>query len=994
MAYQFVQVNQFQANNPGWNRFGNVASVKAVGSSAFQLFAEQGGVSLMLSILSDRAFRIRFNPAANFDYSSADNSLAVVNRNLGAVQFTVEENSASMLKLNLGYIIVQVELQPYRLSVFRGSQLVHQDVPGDGSFNSAGQVNQNIVYAADGQAIAYLKQAGGNAQYVGFGEKAGDQLVKNGFTMTFFNYNNFEYGGPVPSGPGPLNPSEPLYNSMPMTIECNPHPNGANAGPGYAYALFFDNVSQSYFNIAANDYSNMDGRYYFGALYGELDSYYMFDDNPAAALSQYAKLTGPSPMPPKYVFGFHQGCYGYFDYYKLMNAAESYRKFEIPIDGLHIDVDFQNNYRTFTSSDLKFPNPKQMFALLKALGFKCSTNITGMITANPYDENGKVTPYATLQSGLQEDVFLYDTAAGGGESPDLFVAAEDYGQNFGTNPYPYPVPDSGYYDSVGSQPPPAVQDLTDSEVANQTLQANEPYSVINLGTSGFYADMGRPEVQEWWGQQYQYLLDIGMEMIWQDMTCPAMAANFDNPDGSTIESLPLDLMMSYFGQYLPNAAIHNAFALNLITATYNGLLKLRPDKRPFIIARGGYAGVHRYSALWTGDSATSWDFLRINIPEVLNFGLSGVPISGCDIGGFGSGSGCVPFDNGGDAQGTPYVVGGLIQGGVCNYELLTRWVTMGAFLPWFRIHYDGYNKQFQEPYMYASPVPDNCRLFIEIRYRMVQVFYDAMHRNTVDGMPVSRALLLNFPNDPGVYGNGGYWLSSEFMVGDSILVAPILDPHETADPPSDPVRDIYLPMGENGRTQWYAYQNDQAPLLSPVEGGTTVEGYYAPLGQANLCQVPIYVKAGAILPMRNLAQYIDPSQANPITFEIYPGENSSYQLYQDDGVSMNAASGAFRLTTISHQGVQNGQQVDIVRTKDDYTPPEDFFYVAFLGVEQPSQVEINGQPAPNIIESTPDEAASALAASSVNAYYYNVNIKTAFAKVFDNASNLQVTATF
>ncbi len=995
MAYQFVQVNQFQANNPGWNLFGNVASVSPFGANAFQLKSQQGDVSLILSILSDRAFRIRFNPTPGFDYTGSDESLAVVNRDLGPVNYTVVENSSTTLKLDLGYITVQVDLQPYRLSVYRGDQLIHQDVPGDGGFNSSGQVNQNLVYAADGNAVAYLKQLGGNAKYVGFGEKAGSQLVKNGFTMTFFNFNNFEYdSGPVPTTGGPLNPSEALYNSMPMTIECNPQPSGANAGPGYAYALFLDNVSQSYFNIAANDYSNMDGRYYFGALYGEIDCYFMADDAPAQALGQYTKLTGSAAMPPEYVFGFHQGCYGYFDYYKLMNVAETYRKWEIPIDGLHIDVDFQNNYRTFTSSPLKFPNPARMFSLLKALGYKCSTNITGMVTANPYDENGQVAPYATLESGRQEDVFIYDTVAGGDESPNLFVAEEDYGQNFGTNPYPYPVPGSDYYDQAGQPNPPAVPDLPAGAVASQTLLANEPYSVINLGTSGFYADLGRPEVQEWWGRQYQYLLDIGLEMIWQDMTCPAMAGNFDNQDGSTLQTLPLDLMMSYSGQYLPNAEIHNAFALNLIMATYNGLLRLRPDKRPFIIGRGGYAGVQRYAALWTGDSASSWDFLQINIPEVLNFGLSGVPITGCDVGGFGSGSGCVPFANGGDAQGTPYVVGGLIQGGVCNYELFTRWVTMGAFLPWFRIHYDGYNKQFQEPFMYESPVPENCRLFIEIRYRMVQIFYDAMYRCTLDGMPICRALMLNFPDDPGVYGNGGEWLSTEFMVGDSILVAPILDPHETADPPTDPARDIYLPMGSNGRTQWYAYQNDQAPLLAPVEGGTTVTNYYAPLGQANLCQVPIYVKAGAILPMRNVAQYIDPSVANPITIEIYPGEDSSYSLYQDDGLTNQAFSGAYRLTTLSHTGIENGQQVDIDRVHDGYTPPETFFFIAFLGVEQPSQVEVEGVAVPNIIRSTPEEAASALEASDVDAYYYNAGIKTAFVKVFDNANQLTVVATF
>src|SRR3569832_673096 len=87
-------------------------------------------------------------------------------------------------------------------------------------------------------------------------------------------------------------------------------------------------------------------------------------------------------------------------------------------------------------------------------------------------------------------------------------------------------------------------------------------------------------------------------------------------------------------QQLPNAKLHNSYVLHLLRATWEGINALRPNSRNFIIARGGYAGVQRYAALWTGDSGSTWDFLRINIPEVLNLGLSGVPISGCDIGGF------------------------------------------------------------------------------------------------------------------------------------------------------------------------------------------------------------------------------------------------------------------------------------------------------------------------------------------------------------------------
>src|SRR5208283_5721307 len=135
------------------------------------------------------------------------------------------------------------------------------------------------------------------------------------------------------------------------------------------------------------------------------------------------------------------------------------------------------------------------------------------------------------------------------------------------------------------------------------------------------------------------------------------------------------------------------------------------------------------------------DYLSIYVPQVLNLGLSGIPISGADIGGFADGPATV--------------------NGVTDPELFNRWMHVGAFLPWYRDHYNGYTKRFQEVYAYGEPVISNCRKYVELRYRMLQVFYDAMYEWTQTGMPVSRALFLNDPADPGVYD----WVDSEFFVG-------------------------------------------------------------------------------------------------------------------------------------------------------------------------------------------------------------------------------------
>ena len=921
MSILFVTVRDFTPNRGDWTPIGNIGS-HTRNSNVFTLKLTENNLLLQVSFLSETCFRVRFNPTLGTDYS-VENSFAVVNRNLGPVNLTVLEDSSQALIVDTGRMRVHIDLQPYRIRVFRGNQLVNADIS-----------SYNLVYLPGQRAIANFKTYPTNAKYCGFGEKAGAQLLKNQFTMTDFNFDNFKYvNAPLPpgNGAGPLNPSEALYASIPFLIENNPAPVGDYQGPPYSYGIFFDNPAQSYFNIGTNDYSTMDGKYYFGALFGDMDYYFLLGDKTADVLYQYTQLTGRSPMPPKYIFGFHQGCYGYYDRAHLEATANAYRAAQIPIDGLHIDVDFQNNYRTFTHSEMKFPNCRQMLDDLHQRGFKCSTNITPLLTDNPLDESGNMTPYQQRQAIMSRGGLIYDTKAGQGQNPNLFVGTVSYGINNRVNPYPYP-----------GRPP--------------NRDGNTP-----LGADGYYSDYGRQDVREVWGQQYAHLInDLGMDMIWQDMTCPALAGTAETP----YKTFPLDLMMNNGVTYVPNAAFHNAYALLLLQATYEGLNKLRPDIRNFIIARGGYAGLQRYAALWTGDSASSWDFLRINIPEVLNLGLSGVPISGCDIGGFATGD--VP--NG--TSSNPEFPGGKVIGGITNFELLTRWMQLGSFLPWYRNHYDGYNKQFQEPYAYGEPVPTNCRKYVELRYRMLQVYYDAMYEWTLSGMPIARALFLNDPDDPEVYNH----LDEQFFVGKDFLVAPIVNQSET-------LRDIYLPA----KSQWYAFKDNMAPLDSPVNGGTTVHNY-----QAGLDTVPIYIRAGAILPMRYLVeQYVGQLPQNPLVINIYPGPDSDYLLYQDDGITTRAANrNEYRTTRISHQGSNGGQQVRLQRLDDKYTPPEEFYYIAFLGTRHPSSVSLGGGQLPEVGSS------SALEDSRVNAYYWDQNTAITFIKIIDTQPDVTVTALF
>jgi alpha-glucosidase len=419
--------------------------------------------------------------------------------------------------------------------------------------------------------------------------------------------------------------------------------------------------------------------------------------------------------------------------------------------------------------------------------------------------------------------------------------------------------------------------------------------------------------------------------------------------------------------YAPHAVSHNAYALFLLKATHEGVGALRPEIRPFILSRGGYAGLQRYAALWTGDTASSWDFLRISIPQVLNLGLSGVPIAGADVGGFATG----PIPDGTTAPSS--VSGGRVVGGLTNDELFVRWMQVGSFLPWYRNHYLGYDKQFQEAYAYGEPVTSICREYVELRYRMLQIYYDAMFEWTETGMPIARALFLNDPDDAAVYD----YLDDQFFVGRDFLVAPILFPAGGA--PSG--RDVYLPAGSD----WYAFRDYRAELDPPVAGGRTLRR-----DGVGLEETPIYVRAGAILPMRSMVeQYVGELPHNPLEISIYPGPDRHYLMYQDDGTTMNAARRkAYRTTRISHRTIAGGISVRLQRIHDGYSPPEAFYMVRLLATSRPTRVTV----AERRIRAF--EGGPTLASAGGEGYAWDESSAATVVKVFDTTADVTITALF
>ena len=500
-------------------------------------------------------------------------------------------------------------------------------------------------------------------------------------------------------------------------------------------------------------------------------------------------------------------------------------------------------------------------------------------------------------------------------------------------------------------------------------------------------------------------------MVWQDMTTPAIRNTRGDMKGFPFWLLVTnDLASNLPAKQSPALKVWNLFSYNLHKATYHGLnrLKGRENKRNLIVGRGSFTGMHRFAALWTGDNASTWDFLKINVSQVISLGMCGLSICGEDIGGFESAEDWQRW---------------------ADPELLMRWTAAGEFLPWFRNHYIRKGrKDFQEPFQYQTVAvntvnpPESrpfygmvlpvCKHYTELRYRLMQLFYDAMFENTQTGYPICRPMFLNDPGDKALYNDKLETLNDQFFVGPDLLVAPILDPQGPLNDYGK--REVYLPFGSD----WYNFMDNRKPLGPKVEGGTTVHDFDARL-DANSDHigfiVPLYVRAGAVLPTIELEQYVgernDKGLPNPVTLNIYPGAKGSYTMYLDDGVSRSSAprkpedrggdpdaKDQYRQTLVTHgYSNPNVHQVRVQRVHDGYKPKlETYFFVAILhdpsetrGPDGPlDKVLVAGQEIGPIRGASPEDRAGKLNDSPGNAFYYDENVNITFFKVIDNSSDI------
>ncbi|HAG70517.1 MAG TPA: glycoside hydrolase [Lachnospiraceae bacterium] len=421
---------------------------------------------------------------------------------------------------------------------------------------------------------------------------------------------------------------------------------------------------------------------------------------------------------------------------------------------------------------------------------------------------------------------------------------------------------------------------------NHTEFSEKGYLLNDLATYDAFNEEAR---RIYWRQAKEGLFDRGFDSFWCDSTEP-----FSGPDwGGEIKREPwkrYELVGGEHKKYLPPEKA-NAYALMHAKGIYENQRRTDGDKRVLNLTRSGYASGQRYGAmLWSGDTCASWQTLRRQITEGLNMGLSGYPYWTLDIGGFftvgkkwqNRGCGC---NN--DPSPKWFWRGEYDEGvkdrGYC--ELYVRWLQFGTFLPMFRSHGTDTPREIWNFGREGEPFYDAIADSIRLRYRLMPYIYSLAGSVRLHSDTIMRSLIFDFPEDI-----AARHIDFEFMFGRSLLVCPITEPmyFTAGDKPlkeGDRTWDVYFP----GEGIWYDLYTD-----SKYRGGQAVKI------RTGLSHIPVFVRAGSIIPMREGLSYASEEPDTPLELHVYAGADGRFTLYEDAGDGYGYEKGEYSLISLEY----------------------------------------------------------------------------------------------
>ncbi|WP_264530226.1 glycoside hydrolase family 31 protein [Flavobacterium sp. N502540] len=397
-----------------------------------------------------------------------------------------------------------------------------------------------------------------------------------------------------------------------------------------------------------------------------------------------------------------------------------------------------------------------------------------------------------------------------------------------------------------------------------------------------FPDYTNPVVREWWAGLFKELIsDIGVKGVWNDMNEPAV---MEVPN----KTFPTDVRHVYDGNPCSHRKAHNIYGTQMARATYHGVKRFVYPKRPFVITRSAYSGAQRYTSSWTGDNVATWEHLWIANIQVQRMSISGMGFTGSDIGGFAE-------------QPTG--------------ELYARWIQLGVFHPFCRTHSSGDHGN-QEPWAFDEEVINITRKFVSLRYQLLPYLYTMFWQYIEEGVPMLKPLVYYDQEDTQTH-----YRNDEFIFGNQILVCPILEPNAVG-------RRMYIPRGE-----WYNYWTNEF-----ATGGREV------WIDTKFDEIPVFVKAGAVIPKYPVQQYVGELEFDELTLDLYfkLGKEKSV-VYEDAQDGYDYKKGRYSFLSFSTIGKEKELIVQLHK-EGKYDTPYSKYKINLIGLPfKVAEIEIDNE---------------------------------------------------
>jgi alpha-glucosidase len=379
-----------------------------------------------------------------------------------------------------------------------------------------------------------------------------------------------------------------------------------------------------------------------------------------------------------------------------------------------------------------------------------------------------------------------------------------------------------------------------------------------------FPDFTKPATRSWWEEKMAFYTEAGVDGFWTDMNEPA----------SWGQCTPNLLEFDFDGEKASHRKARNVFGMQMARSTQAGASKQRPDKRPFVLTRSGFAGIQRFAAAWTGDNVASEEHMLAGIRLVNSLGMSGVSFAGYDVGGF---------------------------AGEASKGLFARWMSIAAFSPLYRAH-SMINTKDAEPWAFGEEVEEISRNYLNFRYSLLPTIYSAFHQSTQNGLPLAASLAIHYPQDEEIYQAA---FQNEYLFCDTFLVAPVESFRE--------ISKVYLPQGE-----WYYLYTDQKH-----QGGQVI------YQDSPLNYLPVYVQAGKIFAQQSPTQHTGMAPDSTLILHLYRGSTrSTYIQYEDAGEGLDYLDGEFFSREIQYQPEHGSLKIEQAKGQhpSQYTKIRLFFH--------------------------------------------------------------------